>query len=59
MVVVTSSNHPDDLARALQLRVDGYLIKFPPSDLLAEFIHSGPWFAVPRRAPVLLDALSA
>lgn len=48
IAVITSSNHPSDLARALELRVDGYLIKFPPPDLLTEFVRQGPWFSVPR-----------
>lgn len=46
IAVMTSSNQPADLERALELGVAGYLIKFPPSDLLAEFVTSGPWFAV-------------
>jgi CheY-like chemotaxis protein len=58
VVVVTSSNHPDDLARALALRVDGYLIKFPPPDLLAEFVAHGPWFAIPGRESVHIGELA-
>ncbi len=59
VVVVSYSNHPDDLQRALALRADGYLIKFPPSDLLAEFVRQGPWFALPRTATSPRHALSA
>lgn len=49
VVVATLSNDPADLERALALHVDGYVVKFPPAELLAEFLHSGPWFAVPQR----------
>jgi CheY-like chemotaxis protein len=59
VVVVSYSNHPDDLQRALGLRADGYLIKFPPPELLAEFLAQGPWFAVPRTATAAHHALSA
>jgi CheY-like chemotaxis protein len=59
VVVITSSNDPKDLERALRLRIDGYLIKFPSSELLAEFLQHGPWFALPRRAKALANALSA
>lgn len=59
IVVVTSSNQPADLQRALSLRVDGYLIKFPPPYILTEFVTHGPWFAVPRRVEALTNALSA
>lgn len=59
VAVITASNHPADLERALELRADGYLVKFPPPHLLAEFVTSGPWFSVPRRANALLNALSA
>jgi CheY-like chemotaxis protein len=44
LVVITPSNDPADLERALALRVDGYVIKFPPAELLAEFVRHGPWF---------------
>jgi len=50
LVVLTSSNDPADLERALEAGANGYLIKFPPTDLLAEFVQHGPWFAMPRRA---------
>jgi CheY-like chemotaxis protein len=59
IVVVTSSNQPRDLQCALELGVNGYLIKFPPSDLLAEFVKAGPWFSVPRRTMALTHPLSA
>lgn len=59
VVVVSYSNHPDDLQRALALRADGYLIKFPPPELLAEFLHQGPWFAVPRTLDAPRHVLSA
>jgi CheY-like chemotaxis protein len=59
VVVVSYSNHVDDLQRALTLRADGYLIKFPPPELLAEFVRQGPWFAVPKTATAPRHALSA
>jgi CheY-like chemotaxis protein len=59
IVVVSYSNHPQDLQRALRLRADGYLIKFPPPELLAEFVRQGPWFAVPRTLEASRHALSA
>ena len=49
IAVMTSSNQSADLERALELGVAGYLIKFPPADLLVEFVTSGPWFAVSSR----------
>ena len=57
VVVISSSNDPADVARAVQLRVDGYLLKFPPPDLLAEFVRQGPWFAVPKRVAELAGAV--
>ncbi|HVU31971.1 MAG TPA: response regulator [Opitutaceae bacterium] len=45
VVAITCSNDPRDLQRALRIGVDGYLIKFPTPDLLADFINHGPWFA--------------
>jgi CheY-like chemotaxis protein len=59
IAVITSSNHPVDLERALDLGVNGYLIKFPPPDLLAEFTTKGPWFAVSSRVHALTHPLSA
>lgn len=59
LVVVTSSNHPRDLERALELGINGYLIKFPPADLLGEFVRSGPWFAKPARSTSFSHPLSA
>lgn len=59
VVVVSYSNHPDDLQRALALRTDGYLIKFPPPEILAEFVQQGPWFALPRTQEAPRHALSA
>ena len=58
IAAVTASNHPADLERALEAGANGYLIKFPPSDLLAEFVRNGPWFALPRTAD-MAHALSA
>jgi CheY-like chemotaxis protein len=49
IVIVTASNHALDVERALDARVDGYLVKFPSSDLLTEFMIKGPRFAVPKR----------
>lgn len=48
VVVITSSNDTGDLVRALELGANGYLIKFPPSEVLAEFVRNGPWFATRR-----------
>jgi CheY-like chemotaxis protein len=45
IAVITSSNETADLVRALEHGANGYLIKFPPADLLTEFVHHGPWFA--------------
>ena len=59
IVVITSSSDSADMERALALRADGYLIKFPPSSILAAFVAEGPWFAVPRRTTGLQNALSA
>jgi CheY-like chemotaxis protein len=53
LIVVTPSNDPADLDRALRLHVDGYIVKFPSADLLAEFVRNGPWFAVPMRQAAL------
>jgi CheY-like chemotaxis protein len=59
IVVATASNQPADLERALEVGVNGYLIKFPPADLLADFVRNGPWFAVPRGTHPVEHALSA
>ncbi len=59
LVVLSYSNDPADLQRALALRVDGYLMKFPPPEILAEFVQHGPWFAMPRSLSGLPHALSA
>jgi CheY-like chemotaxis protein len=59
IAVMTSSNQPADLERALEHGVAGYLIKFPPADLLAEFVTSGPWFAVASHTKSLTNPLSA
>jgi CheY-like chemotaxis protein len=56
IVVITSSNEPADMDRAVRLHVDGYLIKFPTPEMLAEFVHHGPWFAVPARPPAFVAA---
>jgi CheY-like chemotaxis protein len=53
VVVMTSSNDSSDLVRALELGASGYLIKFPPADILADFVHRGPWFAIQRSAPAV------
>ena len=49
LVVMTASNDPADLERALDAGANGYLLKFPPAELLAEFVQHGPWFAMPRK----------
>jgi CheY-like chemotaxis protein len=59
IVVVTCSSNPADLERALDLRVSGYLIKFPPPDILAEFVQHGPWLEVARRTTTFAHVLSA
>jgi len=59
LVVLSYSNDPADLQRALRLHVDGYLVKFPPPDTLAEFVHHGPWFAMRKATAELSHALSA
>ncbi len=48
IVVMTYSNDPADLQHALDLRVSGYLLKFPAAENLADFVQHGPWFATPR-----------
>jgi CheY-like chemotaxis protein len=53
IVVVSSSNCPADLEHALECGANGYLIKFPPSDTLVDFVHNGPWISVPRPAQPL------
>lgn len=59
IVVVTNSNTPADLQRAVQLGADGYLIKFPPAELLGDFLRHGPWFTAAAPVPTLAHALSA
>jgi CheY-like chemotaxis protein len=59
VVTLTSSNQTADLERALECGAHGYLIKMPTSDLLADFVLNGPWFAVPRGASAPVHALSA
>lgn len=59
IVILTSSSDAADMERALAVRADGYLIKFPPPEILATFVAEGPWFAVPRRTTGLTNALSA
>lgn len=49
IVVITYSNDLTDLERALALRIDGYLLKFPDANILAEFVQHGPWFDAVRR----------
>jgi CheY-like chemotaxis protein len=48
IVVVTASNERADLERALEHGANGYLLKFPTADILAEFVRYGPWFATPK-----------
>lgn len=48
IVVVSASNDSVDLERALECGANGYLIKFPPSTTLAEFVCNGPWISLPR-----------
>lgn len=50
IVIATYSNDPADLKRALDLRVDGYILKFPDADILAHFVQHGPWFASVRQS---------
>ncbi len=52
IVVVTYSNDPNDFRRARDLRVDGYLLKFPPPEYLAKYVHQGPWFPSTKRASI-------
>lgn len=59
IVVATNSNLPADLQRAIDLGADGYLIKFPPADLLGEVIRHGPWFESPARSALHAHAISA
>lgn len=58
--VMTSSNDTTDLVRALELGANGYLIKFPPADMLGDFVRRGPWFptrrGVTRAMPTVLAA---
>lgn len=58
IVVATYSNDPVDLKRALDLHVDGYILKFPDADILAQFVQHGPWFTGARRGAAV-DALCA
>jgi CheY-like chemotaxis protein len=59
IVVMTSSNETTDLVRALELGASGYLIKFPPPDILGDFVRNGPWFATPERAVLATAATAA
>ena len=59
VIAVTYSNNPSDLKRSLELGVDGYILKFPDPDILAEFVAHGPWFAAARHAPKASHALCA
>jgi CheY-like chemotaxis protein len=56
LVVLTYSNDPADLKKALELRIDGYLLKFPDPDILAEFVQHGPWFDASHLAPARVAA---
>lgn len=59
IVAVTYSNHEADLKRAIELGVDGYILKFPDADILAEFVVHGPWFAIARHTAKATHALCA
>lgn len=59
VVVLTYSNDAADLQHALELRINGYLLKFPDSDTLAEFVHRGPWFSISRKIQAAPHALCA
>lgn len=59
IVVVTSSNRTTDLEHALECGANGYLIKFPPSDTLVEFVRNGPWISVPLPARPVASLLHA
>lgn len=59
IVVATYSNSPADLKLALDLRVDGYILKFPDPNILADFVRHGPWFVVARRIVAAEHALCA
>jgi CheY-like chemotaxis protein len=43
IAVVSASNDMVDVERALDHGANGYLLKFPPADSLAEFVRNGPW----------------
>jgi CheY-like chemotaxis protein len=58
LVVVTASNHTIDMERALELGANGYLIKSPPAEILADFVRNGPWLVMPRQAPAAVHQLS-
>jgi CheY-like chemotaxis protein len=59
IVVVTASNESADMERALELGANGYLIKFPASDILADFVRNGPWIVMPRQTVAMPHQLSA
>lgn len=59
VVVLTYSNDPADLQRALDLRVDGYVLKFPSPEDLSDLVRNGPRFAVPHRIDAAVHALCA
>jgi CheY-like chemotaxis protein len=59
IVVVTASNESLDMERALELGANGYLIKFPAIDILADFVRNGPWIVVPRQTHGMAHQLSA
>jgi CheY-like chemotaxis protein len=56
IAVMTTSNDPVDLQRALENGANAYLIKFPPSDILSEFVRNGPWISSPRPVHALVSA---
>lgn len=55
LVVVTSSSDSADLEHALDCGANGYVVKFPPSDLLTEFVQHGPWFTTAGRISTLVN----
>ncbi|HUR58551.1 MAG TPA: response regulator [Opitutaceae bacterium] len=59
IAVVSMSNEAADFERAIALGANGYLLKFPPADLLAEFVHSGPWISVHSARGAALHAALA
>lgn len=59
IAVMSGSNRPADVERALEAGADGYLVKFPGADVLAEFVRCGPRVALPHSTMDASAALSA